>query len=146
MPTQPLINIRIRGLDEVQAFLKTVPRGTIRPAMEAITEYIRGPLPGATHGLVHYPPYKYSGFKKPPKKRYVRTFRLRYGWAIVGSDYKRRLINNVPYARYVQGDPQSRYFKRSNWRPFTKVITDNMKGALRAGDSAVAKWIKEHNR
>ena len=143
MPAQPLINIKVRGVEELNAFLKTVPHGTKRLAVEEISKYLRG---DATHGLMYYPAYKYTGFKTPPKKKYTRTFRLRYGWMIVGTDYQRRLANNVPYARYVQGDPQSRYFSRSNWRTYTKVITDNMKGAMLRANQAIARWLKEHNK
>jgi len=49
------IRFVVRGADKVQAFLREVPRGTVRIALRAITEYLIG---DGRHGLKHYPPYR----------------------------------------------------------------------------------------
>ena len=139
MATQPLINIQVRGVDELQAFLATVPHGTKKLAIEEITKYLKG---DTSHGLMHYPPYVYTGNKakhKPP----IRTYKLRRGWNIAGGDYRKRIINNVPYAPYVVGDnTQSYYLQRSRWRTVSKNIADNMKGAMLRANQAIQRWLK----
>lgn len=51
------INFRIRGVEAVQSFLRAIPRGAVRVALQAFSEYIVG---NEQHGLRHAEPYKYA--------------------------------------------------------------------------------------
>jgi hypothetical protein len=50
------IKITMRGIEAVQEYLKTVPRGALKDALAAFTEYIVG---NKQHGLKHADPYKF---------------------------------------------------------------------------------------
>ncbi len=50
------IKITMRGIEAVQEYLKTVPRGALKDALAAFTEYIVG---NERHGLKHADPYKF---------------------------------------------------------------------------------------
>lgn len=54
------VRFRIRDYEKIQAFLKALPRGTLRTALLGITEYILG---DSRHGLRHDDPYKYVSRK-----------------------------------------------------------------------------------
>jgi hypothetical protein len=55
------------------------------------------------------------------------------------------LKNDVGYAGYLVGDDeQSLHSKKQGWRTVSKNISDNMKGAIRAANLAIAKWIDTH--
>jgi hypothetical protein len=51
------INFRIRGVEAVQSFLRAIPRGAVRVALQAFSEYVVG---NEQHGLRHAEPYKYA--------------------------------------------------------------------------------------
>jgi hypothetical protein len=59
MPVQ--IKANVRDIEALQAYLKTVPRGTLRVALKAFTVYIIG---DERHGLKHEEPYKYVSRKR----------------------------------------------------------------------------------
>ena len=54
------VNFKVRNIAAVQSFLRSVPRGVLKVALEAFTEYIVG---NADHGLRHTEPYKYASRK-----------------------------------------------------------------------------------
>lgn len=54
------VNFKVRGIEAVQSFLASVPRGALRVALEAFTEYIIG---NEQRGLKHVEPYKYASRK-----------------------------------------------------------------------------------
>jgi hypothetical protein len=54
------VKFKVRGVEAVQSFLKSVPRGALKVALEAFTEYIVG---NDAHGLKHTEPYKFASRK-----------------------------------------------------------------------------------
>ena len=50
------VRFRIRNVEAVQSFLRAIPRGAVKVAIEAFTEYIVG---NEQHGLKHPDPYKF---------------------------------------------------------------------------------------
>ena len=157
-----MISFKVRGLEEVERFLKELPRGTLRTAVKAFSEYILG---NKQRGLRHYVPQKHvtrtQAYGRPfetEKQRhwffanlrsgklkipYQRTEKLRQGWIMQGNDYQKKITNKVPYAPYVQGIAgQSRMSRKIGWRSWLEVVQTNMKGAMLSTRQAVARWIK----
>jgi hypothetical protein len=152
-----MISFKVRGLEEVQAFLKALPRGSMRSAIKAFSEYILG---DDTHGLRHYPPRRSHGAGNPyrwqsEKQRRAffatkgfgkgipsrRSYELSRGWQQSVDPYRKTLFNRVPYAKYVMGNQQQIGHTTDGWRKIGKVITDNVKGGMLRARQAVAKWI-----
>ncbi len=163
-----MISVKLRGNEELQAFLKALPRGTMKDAIKAMADYMLG---NTQHGLKHYPPYKYVSRKEAYGKtffsdkqrrwffaairdqrillplRYQRTNTLRDGWRQSVDPYRKTLFNVVPYAKHVMSDDrQSRMSQKIGWRTMGKVIEDNITGGMRAATLAVARWIKNKGK
>jgi len=160
----PIISYKIRGLEEVQAFLKSLPKGTIKVALAAMSTYVLG---NQSHGLRYNPkrishgkgnPYRWQSDKQRkaffasngfgggiPSKR---SGDLSKGWqqSAESDPYRKTLFNRIPYARFVQGDDQQRGHAADKWRKVGQIIADNIKGGMRAANQAVARWIKENTR
>ena len=157
-----MISFKVRGLEEVQAFLKALPRGTMKVAIAAMSEYILG---DDTHGLRHYPPSRSHGAGNPyrwqsEKQRRAffatkgfgkgipsrRSYELSRGWQQSVDPYRKTLFNRVPYAKYVMGNQQQIGHTTDGWRKIGKVITDNVKGGMLRARQAVAKWIRDKGK
>jgi hypothetical protein len=154
----PIISFKVRGIEEIQSFLKSLPHGTMKAAIAAMSEYMLG---DSTHGLRHYPPRRTHGKGNPyqwqsEKQRRAffatkgfgkgvpsqRTGELSRGWQASVDPYRKTLFNRVPYAKFVMGNDQQRGHTKDGWRKLGKVILDNMKGGMLRARQAVAKWIK----
>ena len=128
-----MISFNPRNFDKVQAFIKSCPHGTKKSAVYAVAKYFLG---NDWHGLQHYP--------TRTSPNYTRTGTLKHGWHMEGTDYRKRVVNLVPYAQWVMGDTtQVHYMRRYGWRKVAKVLEDNILGAMRAGRAAVRKWLKD---
>jgi hypothetical protein len=135
-----------RQLDKIQQLLKELPIGAKSVVIPAMNEYLLGQgnfqdVGGSPYrGITHYPAFvAWPGGQKESH----RTFRLMTGWKTEGADYRQKIVNRVPYAKYLHGDDtQTWRAKFGNWRTLSKLVSDNMSGALRAGISALNKWIK----
>lgn len=160
-----MIGFNMRGQEDVNKFLKSLPHGTMRVAVAAFTEYILG---NNNHGLKYNPPQKKvtriqaygESFVSDKQRRWffanlndgtldipsARTGKLSEGWKIYGSDYQKKIVNKVPYSPYVQGFTQSRMSKLGGWHPWPEVITSNMKGAMQAARQAVNRWLKTRGK
>jgi hypothetical protein len=153
----PIVSFKIRGIEEIQAFLKALPKGTMKVAIAAMSEFMLG---DEHHGLRYNPPRKTHGKGNPyhwqsDKQRRAffatggfgrgipskRTGKLSGGWQSSVDPYRKTLFNRVPYAKYVQGDAQQTGHEIDGWRKVGKVILDNMKGGMLRARQAVAKWI-----
>lgn len=158
-----MINFEVKGTTKVIQYLVNLPRKIRSVAMEAIVKYIVG---DARHGMVHYEPYKYVTRKKAygqtwasdKQRRYVmakirsgeitpgipnRTGATAAGWSYARKDDLHWYIKNpTTGAYYTRGEPgQARLNKLVGWRQMTKVVMDNIKGALRAGKKAIRDLI-----
>lgn len=163
-----MINFNLRGLPKLEAFLKSVPRGATKTALEAFTKYILG---DSRHGLRHDEPQKYvsrakAGYTTSPAQiryffavgilqkdgaggvklnHYKRTGETAKAWnyKVVG-DYKYKLVNAKPGAYWTRGVPgQTRQHKLAGRRDVLKVIADNLAGAIRSARAAVNRFIKQ---
>ena len=165
MAKSSLVRYEVRGLDELEAFLKRMPHGTRGVAAESSTEYILG---DDRHGAKHYPPYKRvtrkraygKTFQSDRQRRwffanlndgslkipYTRTNKLRDNWEIIGSKYNPVIRNRLSYAKHVVGDgTQSKMSKLIGWRTLSQIVDDNVRGAMRAANAAVQKWINRND-
>lgn len=158
-----MIKFKVRGWDKVEAFLKSLPRGTLGEAAQAMADYLIG---DDRHGLKHYPAYKYvsrrTAYGKPffterqrrwffwalgsgnLKLPYTRTMTLKNGWQKTGNKWNPVIRNTVPYAHHVMSDDkQSRMSKKIGWRTISNNISDNIKGAMQKANQAVQAWINK---
>ncbi len=124
-----MFKLTSRGLPEVQKILNDAPRGCKGAALEAWTEAVIG---NERQGLKHYPPKR--------GQKYERTFTAQRGWTSRGDSTQRRIVNDVPYVRYI---PR---WKKYGWREWMAVVQSNMKLGMMRANQAVQRWIKEHSR
>lgn len=160
------VKFEIRGVEKLQAYLKTLPRGAVRVALKAFTIYVLG---DKSHGLRHDEPQKYvsrkqAGYKTSPAQ-------IRYFFAVgilerVGSgvrlnhykrsgstaaaydyqavnDWKYKIVNPTAGAYFTRdNEGQTRQHSMAGRRTITKVIMDNMAGGIRSANAAINSWLK----
>jgi len=160
-----MIKYVIRNVKEVQAYLSTVPRDTVRVAIEAIAKYVIGEegAPGAgRHGLMHDDPYKQTTraavygrtFESDKQRAYVMAA-IRSGEIKIGQrspkqtdasqGYGYNLTNNG-YGATIKNEKPGAYWSRvwggwKNWRTIPQVISDNMRGAIRHANTEIKKFL-----
>lgn len=155
------LKINARNLEKVQAFLKSIPRGTIREGLRAFTEYILG---NEQHGLRHYEPYKhvkpFRSYSLDPEKaarqrRWIfahldiigknnRTGTTSAAWQMkeTRGGYGYTLSNKAPGAKWLWSDDyQTRHQKAVGHRTLSSKIASNIAGAIRHARAAVKKWL-----
>lgn len=159
---EPIIQIKVRGLQETKAFISSLPKHLRGIATKAMAEWFIG---DGRRGLKRYPPYKYitrrmaygKTFVSDRQRRYVmariregsiapgvphRTGNYQRGWQMINKGVQTQIVNNVPYAGFVGGDEQqARLNKRVGWNTVSEIITSNMKGAVRAAHAAIREYI-----
>lgn len=129
-----MISFKVRNLDRVKAKLDVLPLKVRRIATEEAARYLIGDY---SHGLQYYPP-------PPPASKYKRTYDLRFGWRVSawGDGVRIKIQNAVKYAPYVQGNDTQAWMHVGRWRTVSVIVRDNIKGAMRRIDEAVARYIK----
>jgi hypothetical protein len=163
------VRFKVRGVEKIQNFLKELPRGTVRVALIAISEWMIG---DSQSGLKHPEPYKYVARKKAygvsffsdKQRRYVmakirsgeivpgqnnRTGASEDAWsytpATAGKNYAYKLVNPTPGAYWTRDDKnQARQPAKVGWLKVGEVVRKNMSGAIRAAKAAVNDWIKQN--
>jgi len=159
----------IRNLDKVQNYLKSLPRGTIKIALEALGEWFIGT---GQRGLKRYPPYKYvtraqaygRTFKSAKQRGYVmaqiragridpgaphRTGNTQRGWSMstTGGGYRLSLVNPTAGAYYSMSDTgQARLNALVGWRKVSDILSTNIKGAIRHAISKVNEFLKQKGK
>jgi hypothetical protein len=134
----------VRALEKIQKLLNELPVGAKSQVIPAMNKYLMGGESGeggvSYHGLKHYPAFvAHPGGQQFPQ----RTGRLQRGWRTVGEAYRQKITNSVPYAKWLHGDEtQTWRAKFGNWRTLAVIVADNINGAMRAGITALDKWIK----
>ena len=155
------VKFKVRNVAAVQSFLRTVPRGALKVALEAFTEYVLG---NDQHGLRHNDPYKYVTRKSAYGVSFFTEKQRRWFWANGGPDmigkprtgntsaawkkvpmaggYQFNITNNTAGGFFTRDDAgQARQPAKVGWRKVSKVLADNMAGGIRAAVAAVKKYL-----
>lgn len=155
------VKFKVRNVAAVQSFLRTVPRGALKVALEAFTEYIIG---NDAHGLKHNDPYKYVTRKSAYGFSFFTDKQRRWFWANGGPDmigkprtgktsqawkavpmaggYQFKITNDTAGGFYTRDDAgQARQPAKVGWRKVSKVLADNYLGGIRATVAAVKKYL-----
>lgn len=153
----------IRGAEKLQAYLKKLPRGTIKTALDAISDYILG---NDSHGLRHYEPYKYvtrkaaygQTFQSDKQRRWFyanggpdmigdnRTGETAGAWTVVETNngYGRTFSNPKPSAVWLYSDDgQANQLRMVGHRTLTSKIMSNLNGALRSAGAAITRYLSQ---
>lgn len=154
------MNFRLRGLDGLTDYIKTLAKGFKKAAMDAAAEYFIG---NDRHGLKHEPKRVQHGENNPyqwqsEKQRkayfasdgfgngipYQRTGTMSDGWTYTQtSDWTRvNIENSTDYTRYVVGETMQDGHAKDGWRYYLDTIVSNFSGAIRAAQTAVNRLIK----
>jgi len=155
------IKYRVAGVEEVTAWIKSLPRGVKAAGMRAISEYIIG---DERHGLRHDVSYRYisrkqayppTGWQSDKQRRYVMWaiksgvikigrkhdpthYSKSWNWKQENSQWDRTdITGKLPFDRFP-----SRHNILGGWRHYMDVISTNMVGAMQAGQRAVNKLLK----
>ena len=160
------VRFNVRDNSRLKAYLKKVPRGTLRDALVAFVEYIIG---DGRHGLSHPDPYRYVkrvaaygvSFFSAAQRGYVMAM-IKKGQITPGvpnrsgeSEESWSYTQPDPYKAYITNPTRGAYYTRDDygqaaqpamvgWRTVSKIISDNFTGAIRAANAAVKKWLQEN--
>jgi hypothetical protein len=162
MPVQ--IQVDPRQIAAVQKMLKDIPVGGKSIIVPAVNDYIIGREQGetgeASHGLRHYPAYKYVSravaygktFVSDKQRRFVmasiregridpgaphRTGQYQRSWKTVGEAYRQKIVGQLPFDQFP-----ARQNILGGWRRFSQIIVDNLAGAVRYAQSKFNEWLK----
>ena len=144
-----LIGIDIQGIATIQNRLNKLPGLAKDMGVEAANEYIvnlmqvQPPVPNK--------PFVWSSDKQ---RRYVmakiskggytrRTQELRNAWKTVGNGYQQMVVNETPYADYVQGDNQIIGHKTNNWQTIEMNLKNKGKEILKKFEGGVKSALKK---
>ena len=156
------VRFQLRNVERVKKYLADTLRGTMLVGMRAIAEYILG---NSQHGLRHNEPYRYVSrkaaygqtFFSEKQRRWFwanggpdmigdhRTNKASEGWAYVETKggYAGKFVNSTPDAYYTRDDyGQARQPALAGWRKVSRVISDNIQGAIRHANAEIGKYLK----
>lgn len=162
------VKFKIRGLEELEAFLKKLPSGGVQVALKAFVEYVLG---NTSRGLRHDEPQKYvsrkgAGYKTSAAQmrfffatgileragrgiklnRYKRSGETAAAWtAVAVNNWNYKVVNPKAGAYWTRDDGgQSRQHAMAGRRTTSKIIADNTKGGIRSAVASLNKWIREN--
>ena len=163
------IKFRIRNVEAVQSFIRAMPRGAVKVALEAFTDYIIG---DESHGLRHADPYKFVtrksaygfSFFTDKQRRWFfwalktgkidpgsgkRTGESTAAWKAVprNDGYRFTVQNNTAGGYWTRHDKkQARQLGKVGWRKIMTVLADNYKGGIRHAVAAVKKYLADSKK
>jgi hypothetical protein len=158
------IKLVVRGIDELKAYLKTVPYGTVKVSLAALADWYVGQ---DDRGLRHYEPYKYitpmRSFSDNKEKR-LRQLRWIFAhkdligknnrtndiknswrWKTTNNGYGVTFENESRGAGWLWSDKnQTRQNAAVGHRTIMSKVQSNLAGAMRHAQVAVNKWLKKN--
>lgn len=158
------IAIRVRQTPpDLARIIGEAPRMSRGRMTKAAAVYLIG---NGSHGLMHYPAYKYitrkraygKTFASDAQRRFVmagirsgkidpgyphRTGILQRGWYVSSDGTKTSVKNDAPHGDVVMGLGQARLNGLVGWRIYTKVIEDNINGMVRAANTELRAYYTE---
>ena len=163
------IKFRIRNVEAVQSFLRAIPRGAVKVALEAFTDYVIG---DESHGLRHADPYKFVtrksaygfSFFTDKQRRWFfwalrsgkinpgqnnRTGKSTEAWTFTpqekGKNYSFRLVNDTAGGYWTRSDKyQARQLGKVGWWKVAKVVAKNLPSAIKAARIAVKAYLQKN--
>ena len=144
------IGVDISGeLMVIMERLKKLPREAQDEGVETANGYI-------VDMMRAYPPKKTGGFVWSSDKQRIavmikmkkegfpgRSQELRQGWKPVGKGFNQIVVNEVPYAVYVQGENQIVGHTTNGWQTIEQKIKTNGGKILKKFEEGVKKAIKK---
>lgn len=163
-------SFRVRSTKKIQDFLRSLPYGTRKIGLAAIAEYLLG---DDRHGLRHDEPQKYISRKQAGYTTSAKQMRFFFATGILErtpdggiklNHYKRTgetanawvsRETNRGYGIVLENEKKGAYYTRDNFgqtrqhemagrRKVSKVIADNLKGAIRHAKAEVGKWMRSN--
>ncbi len=157
---------KIRGVEEWQKFIKSLPRGVVKVALPALAEWLIG---NEQRGLAHYSLYKYVTRKQAYGKTFQSDRQRRWFFAALDEGkilpgYPRRTgrtqrgyvqrPTNGGYGVMIENKEEGAYYTRDDkgqarlnalagWRKTMDVVSTNIVGAIRHAQAAVNAWLKK---
>lgn len=155
--------VKPRGFDRLQAFVKSMPRGLVKATLVALSIYYLQIFQQA-------PPQKYvsrkqAGYKTSAAQiryffavgileaddsgnvklnRYERTGDTAKAWKVTGSPYQPQLVNETAGAYYTMDDDgQANQPRLVGWKKVSKIIKDNITGAIKAVRDAGEDFLRD---
>lgn len=143
------IGIDISGVTTISERLKKLPKEARDAGVEAANEYI-------INMMREYPPKPTRPFvwSSDKQRRYVmakikeggyigRTQQLRNAWKTVGNGYNQMVVNETPYADYVQGESQIIGHTTNGWQTISNKLKQRGKEILKKFEGGVKSAIKK---
>lgn len=156
------IGIETKGIDILKGVLNQIGPEVQDAIIPDLSEYLVNLLK-AQPGYRYVPrakayPETGNGFFSDKQRRYVmariregsiripyqRTQTLQKNWRVIGKDRNALVVNEIPYAQFVQGDgTQSRHEQMVGWKTMTETVKEHesnfIKRAVRAANRAIKK-------
>jgi hypothetical protein len=146
-----LIGIDIQGIATIQNRLSKLPKEAKDMGVESANEYI-------VNMMREEPPVPHDKFLwssdaqraavmiKIKQGGYTgRTHQLKNAWTTVGDGYKQMVVNETPYADYVQGDNQIVGHNVHGWHTTAGRLKAKGAEILRRFDAGVKRALKKLN-
>lgn len=166
------VSFRVRSTKKIQDFLRSLPYGTRKVGLAAISEYLLG---DASHGLRHDEPQKYVSRKKAGYTTSAKQMRFFFATGILErtpdggiklNHYQRTVETaaawtsretNKGYGVVLENEKKGAYFTRDNYgqtrqhelagrRKVSKVVADNLLGAMRHANAKVNEWLRSNSK
>lgn len=160
----------VRDDKKVKKALSDVARGTMKVAIVALTEYILGDksrglrhddpyrfasrakaygkVSDAPEGYFSWKQFRYvaaitKGFTDLGRKRSPTNSSESWGYKLSRGGYRAVLTNDAPSTQWIRGDDtQAAQPALVGWRKVTKVISDNINGAMRHMRAEIGRYLK----
>lgn len=157
------LKIVTRGFEQLQEYMKTVPRGAAKVALSGFKDWMIG---ADDRALRHYEKYRYitpfQSYSSDPKKaarqrgwifthldeigRENRKNNTKNSWKFkeTNNGYGITLINDSEGAKWLWSDKkQTRQNAAVGHRTVSSKIQSNMAAAIRHASAAVNKWLRQ---
>lgn len=81
----------------------------------------------------------------PPQRptKYIRTFKLRDNWVIIGQGKNEMIVNTIPYGGYVMGDAEQAWMHKGFWKTVGTRIEQNSQKLAKVLQSAADKALRK---
>jgi hypothetical protein len=144
-----LVKIYITGYETLYQRLLKLPKEARDAGVEEANKYLVTQMqvqPPKPHGNFQWTSDKQRRYvmAKIKENGYVgRTQELRNAWKVSGRGYEQIVINEMPYAQFVQDTNQIIGHKVNGWQTVNQVLRDKSSEILRKFEAGVKNAIKK---